>query len=158
MNKRAIVILYSGSAREPGCNVIESLASIIVQAGLSVPELIEIKSFDSDSISKAILSKSLTIKECRQVNEENKLLKQSVIYMSEKYKDIPETKRGIVIFRDAIRARQCIDDDARDFNRAINVIISNQEEAKHLGMGKRFIDMLICTKEKISDLEHVLAP
>ena len=158
MNKHAIVILYAGSDREPGCNVIESLASIIVSAGLSVPELIEIKSFDSDSISKAVLSKSLTVEECRQVNEENELLRQSVIYMAEKYKDIPETKRGIVIFRDAIRAQQCADDDAKAFNRAVNVIISNQEEARRLGMGKRFIDMLIYAKQNISDLEHVLAP
>jgi hypothetical protein len=43
MNKHAIVILYSGADRDPGYDVIESIASVITQAGLAVPELIEIK-------------------------------------------------------------------------------------------------------------------
>lgn len=159
MNKRAIVILYSGSAREPECDVIESLANIIVSAKLSVPELIEIKSFDSDSISEAILTKSLTVEECKPaMDEEDELLRQSVIYMVEKYKDIPEFKKNIIIFKDAIRAKQCIDDDAKAFNRAINVITSNQEAAKRIGMGKRFIEILVCAKENASDMTYVLAP
>lgn len=152
MNKHAIVILYAGPDKEPGCNVIESIASIIVQAGLSVPELIEIKSFDSDSVSKAILAKSLTM------DETNELLRQSIIYMVEKYKDVPDFKKNIIIFKDAIRAKQCIDDDAKAFNRAINVITSNQEAAKRLGMGKKFIEMLVYAKENTNDLEYVLAP
>ena len=59
MNKHAIVILYSGADRDPGYDVIESIASVITQAGLTVPELIEIKHFDSDSIGKAIIAKAL---------------------------------------------------------------------------------------------------
>lgn len=59
MNKHAIVILYSGADRDPGYDVIESVASVITQAGLAVPELIEIKHFDSDSIGKAIIAKAL---------------------------------------------------------------------------------------------------
>jgi ribosomal protein L7/L12 len=58
MNKHAIVILYSGADRDPGYDVIESIASVITQAGLAVPELIEIKHFNSDSIGKALLTKS----------------------------------------------------------------------------------------------------
>lgn len=159
MNKHAIVILYAGPDKEPGYDVIESVASIIVQAGLSVPELIEIKSFDSDSISKAILAKSLTVEECKPAMEAtNELLRQSVIYMVEKYKDIPEFKKNIIIFKDAIRAKQCIDDDAKAFNSAINAITSNQEAAKRLGMGKRFIEMLVYAKENASDMAYVLAP
>lgn len=58
MNKHAIVILYSGNAKDPGYDTIEGLANVIVSAQLSVPELIEIKHFDSDSIGKALLKKS----------------------------------------------------------------------------------------------------
>jgi hypothetical protein len=148
MNKHAIVILYAGSDKDPGYDVIESLANTVVTAGLSVPELIEIKHFDSDSIGKAIIAKAINVKPVQQKSE---LLKQSVIYMVEKYKGIPEANRGAVIFRDAIKARHCEDDDSKAFNRAIDTITTYSGEAKLYGMGRRFIEMLVYAKENIND-------
>lgn len=140
MNKHAIVILYAGSDKDPGYDVIESLANIIVAAGLSVPELIEIKHFDSDSISKAIIAKSAT---CKHESAESELMKQSIVYIVEKYKHLPDNKKATKIVVDALRYyHDQSTEDAIAFKKAVDTITSNPTNAVKMGMGKKYVDMV----------------
>lgn len=141
MNKRAIVILYAGADKSPGYDVIESLANIIVAAGLSVPELIEIKDFDSDSICKAIIAKSTA--ECKGQSVESELIKQSIIYFVEKYKHLSDSKKGAQILSDALHGyNNPTTEDQIAFKEAMDTIISNKTKAVRLGMAKRYVDMI----------------
>lgn len=148
MNKHAIVILYSGSAQDPGYDVIESLANVVVSTGLSVPELIEIKHFDSDSIGKAILSKSTKID-----SVETELIKQSIIYFVEKYKHLSDSRKGIQILTDALHGyNNPVTEDQVAFKKAMDTIVSNQTKAMRSGMSKRYVEMITYAYEVVKDL------
>lgn len=148
MNKHAIVILYSGKAQDPGYDTIEQLASVIVSAQLSVPELIEIKHFDSDSISNAILSKSTKVD-----SVETELIKQSIIYFVEKYKHLSPPRRGAQILTDALHGyNNPVTEDQVAFKKAMDTIVSNQTKAMRSGMSKRYVEMITYAYEVVKDL------
>lgn len=152
MNKHAIVILYSGKAQDPGYDTIEGLANVIVSAQLSVPELIEIKHFDSDSISNAILSKSIKVDSL-----ETELIKQSIIYFVEKYKHLSPPRRGAQILKDALHVynhpvTEPITEDQVAFKKAMDTIVSNQTKAMRTGMSKSYIEMITYAYEVVKDL------
>jgi hypothetical protein len=152
MNKHAIVILYSGKAQDPGCDTIEQLANVIVSAQLSVPELIEIKHFDSDSISNAIISKSTKVD-----SVETDLIKQSIIYFVEKYKHLLPPRRGVQILTDALHVynhpvTEPITQDQVAFRKAMDTIVSNQTKAMRAGMSKSYIEMITYAYEVVKDL------
>lgn len=148
MNKHAIVILYSGNAQDPGYDTIEGLANVIVSAQLSVPELIEIKHFDSDSIGKAILSKSTKID-----SVETELIKQSIIYFVEKYKHLSDSRKGIQILTDALHGyNNPVTEDQVAFKKAMDTIVSNQTKAMRSGMSKRYVEMITYAYEVVKDL------
>lgn len=151
MNKHAIVILYSGSDRDPEYDVIESIASVITQAGLAVPELIEIKHFDSDSIGKAIIAKSTV--ECKGQSVESELIKQSIIYFVEKYKYLSDPRKGAQILTDALHGyNNPVTEDQIAFKKAMDTIVSNKTKAMKLGMAKRYVEMITYAYEVIKDL------
>ena len=151
MNKHAIVILYSGSDREPGYDVIENIASIISQAGLAVPELIEIKHFDSDSIGKAIIAKSVVENKGQSV--ESELIKQSVIYFAEKYRHLNDSKRYAQILKDAYRGyKNPVTEDEIAFKKAMDTIASNQQKAIKIGMSKKYVEMIAYIYEFVNGL------
>lgn len=148
MNKHAIVILYSGSAQDPGYDVIESLANVIVSAGLSVPELIEIKHFDFDSIGKAIISKSTKVN-----SVDTELIKQSIIYFVEKYKHLSDPRKGAQILIDALHGyNNPVTEDQIAFKKAMDTIVSNQTKAIRVGMAKRYVEMITYAYEVVKDL------
>lgn len=148
MNKHAIVILYSGNAKDPGYDTIEGLANVIVSAQLSVPELIEIKHFDFDSIGKAILSKSTKID-----SVETELIKQSIIYFVEKYKHLSDSRKGIQILTDALHGyNNPVTEDQVAFKKAMDTIVSNQTKAMRSGMSKRYVEMITYAYEVVKDL------
>ena len=148
MNKHAIVILYSGADRDPGYDVIESIASVITQAGLAVPELIEIKHFDSDSISNAILSKSTKVD-----SVETELIKQSIIYFVEKYKHLSDLRKGVQILTDALHGyNNPVTEDQVAFKKAMDTIVSNQTKAMRSGMSKKYVEMITYAYEVVKDL------
>lgn len=148
MNKHAIVILYSGKAQDPGYDTIEGLANVIVSAQLSVPELIEIKHFDSDSISKAILSKSTKVD-----SVETELIKQSIIYFVEKYKHLPDPRKSAQILTDALRGyKNPITEDQVAFKKAMDTIVLNQAKAMRVGMAKKYVEMITYAYEVVKDL------
>ena len=151
MNKHAIVILYSGSVQDPGYDVIESLANVIVSAGLSVPELIEIKHFDSDSIGKAIIAKSAV--HCKENSVESELIKQSIVYFVEKYKHLSDSKKGSYILTDAFHGyKNPVTEDQIAFKKAMDTIVSNQTKAVKMGMSKRYVEMITYAYEVVKDL------
>lgn len=148
MNKHAIVILYSGKAQDPGYDIIEQLANVIVSAQLSVPELIEIKHFDSDSISNAIISKSTKVD-----SVETSLIKQSIIYFVEKYKHLSPPRRGAQILTDALHGyNNPVTEDQVAFRKAMDTIVSNQTKAMRAGMSKRYVEMITYAYEVVKDL------
>lgn len=152
MNKHAIVILYSGVDRDPGYDVIESLASVITQAGLAVPELIEIKHFDSDSIGKAIIAKSAVV-ESKEQPVESELIKQSVIYFVEKYKHLTDSKRYAQILKDAYHGyKNPVTEDEIAFKKAMDTIASNQQKAVKIGMSKKYVEMIVYIYEFVNSL------
>lgn len=151
MNKHAIVILYSGADHDPGCDVIESIASVIVQAGLSVPELIEIKHFDSDSIGKVIVAKSVV--ESKGQSVESELIKQSVIYFVEKYKHLTDSKRYAQVLKDAYRGyKNPATEDEIAFKKAMDTITHNQQKAIRIGMSKKYVEMIVYIYEFVNGL------
>ena len=56
MKINAVVILYMG--KEPTQEQIEAIASTAVQSQLCMPEMLEIKHFDSDAVAKLLVDKS----------------------------------------------------------------------------------------------------
>ena len=140
--------MYSGNAQDPGYDTIEQLANVIVSAQLSVPELIEIKHFDSDSISKAILSKSTKID-----SVETELIKQSIIYFVEKYKHLSDSRKGAQILTDALHGyNNPVTEDQIAFKKAMDTIVSNQTKAMRSGMSKRYVEMITYAYEVVKDL------
>ena len=151
MNKHAIVILYSGADRDPGCDVIENIASVIVQSGLAVPELIEIKHFDSDSIGKSIVAKSVV--ESKGESVESELIKQSVIYFVEKYKHLTDSKRYAQVLKDAYHGyKNPVTEDEIAFKKAMDTIAHNQQKAIRIGMSKKYVEMIVYIYEFVNGL------
>ena len=54
MESRAIVILYSG--KETPAAVIEAIGNILVTNGICIPELLQVKVLDADSVASAIVA------------------------------------------------------------------------------------------------------
>ena len=151
MNKHAIVILYSGADRDPGCDVIESIANVIAQAGLTVPELIEIKHFDSNSISEAVISKSAV--KCKKQSAESELIKQSIIYFVETYKHLTDPRKSAQILADALHGyNNPTTENQIAFKNAMDTIVSNQQKASRMGMSKRFIEMITYAYDVIKSM------
>lgn len=57
MESRAIVILYSG--KEPPATVIEAIGNTLVANGVCIPELLQIKVLDADSVASAIVARTV---------------------------------------------------------------------------------------------------
>jgi len=58
MESRAIVILYSG--KEPPAAVIEAIGNTLVANGVCIPELLQVKVLDADSVASAIVARTVT--------------------------------------------------------------------------------------------------
>lgn len=57
MESRAIVILYSG--KETPAAVIEAIGNTLVANGVCIPELLQIKVLDADSVASAIVARTV---------------------------------------------------------------------------------------------------
>lgn len=66
MESRAIVILYSG--KETPAAVIEAIGNTLVANGVCIPELLQVKVLDADSVANAIVNRTVT----RDTEEEGK--------------------------------------------------------------------------------------
>lgn len=83
MNSNAIVILYNG--KQPSVEVIEKICGIIVGCGVAMPEFLEIKHFDSNSIANAIIAKVADKERIQVVNEQPSDIENALIFVSEKF-------------------------------------------------------------------------
>lgn len=57
MESRAIVILYSG--KETPAAVIEAIGNTLVANGICIPELLQVKVLDADSVASAIVARTV---------------------------------------------------------------------------------------------------
>ena len=57
MESRAIVILYSG--KETPAAVIEAIGNILVVNGICIPELLQVKVLDADSVANAVVARTV---------------------------------------------------------------------------------------------------
>ena len=152
MNKRAIVILYAGADKSPGYDVIESLANIIVAAGLSVPELIEIKDFDSDSISKAIIAKASKISFTEDTTE-SRIIEEARTKAIQLIKSKYSGATGhISLTRDIVMARyhhheNTMDDDERTLLDAIEVIMDIPQKRLNTLLPKATREVIFTTRD-----------
>lgn len=81
MEPQAIVIVYSGKAPQP--TVIEELARVMVTEKVTVPELLEIKHFDGDSLAKAIVTKAIVdFTKNNQNNDTKEVVKHALTLLS----------------------------------------------------------------------------
>lgn len=155
MNKHAIVILYSGADRDPGYDVIESIASVITQAGLAVPELIEIKHFDSNSIGKALLTKSAENSKISFTEDatESGIIEEArtkaIQLIKSKYSG---TTGRISLTRDIIIAKyhhhaNIMDDDERTLLDAIEVIADIPQKRLNTLLPKAIREVIFTTRD-----------
>lgn len=152
MNKHAIVILYSGADRDPGYDVIESIASVITQAGLAVPELIEIKHFDSDSIGKAIIAKASNISFTEDTTESGIIEEartKAIQLIKSKYSG---ATGHISLTRDIVMARwhhsiNAMDDDERTLLDAIEVIMDIPQKRLNTLLPKATREVIFTTRD-----------
>lgn len=71
MESRAIVILYSG--KETPAAVIEAIGNILVANGICIPELLQVKVLDADSVASAVVARTVTRDAKQQDNDESTL-------------------------------------------------------------------------------------
>lgn len=71
MESRAIVILYSG--KETPAAIIEAIGNILVVNGLCIPELLQIKVLDADSVANAVVARTVASDAVQQNEDENAL-------------------------------------------------------------------------------------
>lgn len=153
MNKHAIVILYSGNAQDPGYDTIEGLANVIVSAQLSVPELIEIKHFDSDSIGKALLKKSVEDSKISFTEDttESRIIEEArtkAIQLISKYNG---ATGHISLTRDIVMAKyhhnaNAMNDDERTLLDAIDVIVDIPQKRLNTLLPKAIREVIFTAK------------
>ena len=152
MNKHAIVILYSGNAQDPGYDTIEGLANVIVSAQLSVPELIEIKHFDSDSIGKAIIAKASNISFTEDTTE-SRIIEEARTKAIQLIKSKYSGATGhISLTRDIVMARyhhhaNDMNDDERTLLDAIEVIMDIPQKRLNTLLPKATREVIFTTRD-----------
>lgn len=78
MNKYAVVILYDG--KEPGVGVLESVMSVLVNAGITVPELATVIVKDHEGIAGTIVGEV-----ANTFNDEKGALQHALVYLSKRF-------------------------------------------------------------------------
>lgn len=79
MESRAIVILYSG--KETPAAVVEAIGNILVVNGLCIPELLQIKVLDADSVANAVVARTVA-SDAKQQDEEENALEHAMKFLS----------------------------------------------------------------------------
>jgi hypothetical protein len=79
MESRAIVILYSG--KETPAAVIEAIGNTLVVNGLCIPELLQIKVLDADSVANAVVARTVA-SDAKQQNEDENALEHAMKFLS----------------------------------------------------------------------------
>ena len=79
MESRAIVILYSG--KETPTAVIEAIGNILVVNGICIPELLQIKVLDADSVANAVVARTVA-SDAKQQDEDESALEHAMKFLS----------------------------------------------------------------------------
>lgn len=84
MESRAIVILYSG--KETPAAVVEAIGNILVVNGICIPELLQVKVLDADSVANAVVARTVA-SDAKQQDEDESALEHAMKFLSTNFEN-----------------------------------------------------------------------
>lgn len=134
MESRAIVILYSG--KETPAAVVEAIGNILVVNGLCIPELLQIKVLDADSVANAVVARTVA-SDAVQQNEDKNALEHAMKFLSTTFENEIRIANGSDVLGICVldrAVRKCISNANYGFKTelraALEIIKNNRLSAK----------------------------